>query len=222
MTVRHARRRSPVPVDVAHPRRVVAVAAGALGALGLVLGLGGCGIPLATAQRISGHGNGRALSPVTTTTGPQTVKGYARVSVYLTTDGAYVLPEPRYLKPPAHLNTVVDLLLDGPQTSERYAGINTAIPSGVLLLTGSTSHGVVTLSFSVEFYNLSGTQEVLGIAQVVDTVDADKPGLAVKFEVNGVPIPVPLESGELATSPVRSTQYASLTFPTSTTTTEPA
>lgn len=201
-------------------RARAALGAGVLGAAVLALTLSGCGIPLqSTAHPLSIGAKDKALSPPTTTTSPQTVAGYVQVSVYFTIDASYVVPEPRYLKPPAKLGTVLDLLLDGPQTSERYRGIETALSPAVRLLSSHTTKNVVTLDFSPAFYTLSGTQEVLGVAQVVETVDADKPGMGVFFEVEGVSLPVPVQTGALATGPVRSSQYQTLVVATTTTST---
>jgi len=198
-------------------RRRTTLVAVALVTVGLGLSLGGCGIPLqATAQRIPGSERSTGLSQATTTTAPQTVHGYVQVSVYLTTHGSYVLPEPRFMKPHGRLATVIDLLLAGPQTSERYKGIGSAIPTGSTLQTVRSGRDIVTLEFNSKFFTLSGPQEVLGIAQVVDTVDAFKPGVGVRFAIAGADISVPLENGQLSTAPVHAAQYAALTYPTST------
>lgn len=197
-------------------------ALGALGALalaaaGLGLVLGGCGIPLqASAHRIPGSGSSTTLSQATTTTTP--IHGYVQVSIFLTTHGSFVLPEPRFMKPHGRLATVVDLLLAGPQTSERYKGIGSAIPSGATLQTVRSGHHLVTLQFNAKFFTLSGPQEVLGVAQVVDTVDAFKPGVGVRFAIAGADLSVPLENGQLSTAPVHASQYEALTYTTSTTT----
>lgn len=209
----HGRRR-------ARARRLVALGAGALCTAALALALGGCGIPMqATARPVSVPAKDKILSPATTTTGPQTVAGFVQVDVYFTRGRAYVLPEPRFLKPPAHLATVIDLLLDGPKTSERYTGIETALAPSVRLKSVQSAHNIVSLNFTGAFFTLSGTQEILGVAQVVETVDADKPGVGVLFDVDGVPITVPLQTGRLDSEPVRSSEYAALIAPTSTNTT---
>ena len=210
-------RREPRPPTARRSRATLVALA--LGTAGLALALAGCGIPLqATAHRIPGSAKSTNLSQATTTTAPQTIHGYVQVSVYLTTHGSYVVPEPRFMKPHGRLATVIDLLLAGPQTSERYKGIGSAIPSGAALQTVHPGHNVVTLQFNSKFFTLSGPQEVLGIAQVVDTVDAFKPGIGVRFAIAGADIAVPLESGQLSTAPVHASQYAALTYPTSATT----
>ncbi len=114
------------------------------------------------------------------------------------------------------LRTVLHALFAGPTTVERTRGVRTAIGSDVRLLKvrperpgpGTTA---VTLDFNQAFGQISGTQQVLAVAQVVYTTTAYLgTGIGVQFEIDGVATDVPTATGAQVAGPVHRTRYAPL------------
>ena len=212
-------------------RRRGATAAGVLVMAASGLALAACGIPTqATAHALAVTPKVNASAPGASTTARPTRSGLLPVTVFFIAKGAYVVPAPRYVKPPASVATAVDTLLAGPTTHELYSeGLTTALSPSIKLLhtTRRTTHTgtVEIIDFTTHFGSLSGTQEVLGVAQVVFTVsETVQPNIGVLFEIDTIPIPVPIASGGggLDGSPVHQSDYASLrpaTTPSTTTAT---
>lgn len=205
-------------------------ALGALGALAALaaggLTLGACGIPTQrAASPISTGGTHISLPHTQPTISPCTKSGCVPVDVYFVTASGRLKPAGRVVPRDATLTTIIRSLLSGPTTAEQALGIRTTLGTGIRLLSASVTADKksATLDFNTHFFTLSGDQEVLGVAQVVYTVNSIMPGAAVTFEIEGGPIEVPVETGALATTiAVHESQYASLlTITTPTTTTTP-
>ncbi len=193
--------------------RLVALAAVALVAAGCGVGAGG------GAQAIpSGQVPFHLLTkepPSTTTTVPAAVP----ITVYFESGAGQTLTTAQRTVPVDNtVRTVVHALLAGPTTLEKSAGVRTAISQGVQLLkakperpTGTSATGVITLDFNQAFGAISGTQQVLAVAQIVYTVtDYMGAGYAVLFQIEGVATDVPTATGAQVTGPVKRTTYASL------------
>ncbi|HTX62547.1 MAG TPA: GerMN domain-containing protein [Acidimicrobiales bacterium] len=189
------------------------------------LALGACGIPTQpSATPVSKSQSQLHLPPAKPPVSPCTKSGCVSVDVYFVTRSAHLSPVGRVVPRDAKLATVIRSLLGGPTTQEIAGGITTVLGSGIQLLGATTTSATkaATLDFNGDFGTLSGTQEVLGVAQVVYTVSGFMPGAAVTFEIEGVPIEVPVETGLLVATGVHESQYASLrTSTASTTTTTP-
>lgn len=209
----------------AWPRRGAGALGVAVAACGLALAA--CGIPTqATANNVPVTPKVNAPAPGASTPVKPTRAGDVPLTVFFIWKGNSIVPTPRYVKPPASVATAVDTLLAGPTTHELYSeGITTALSPNIKLLHVSRVGAVETIDFTTRFGSLSGTRETLGVAQVVFTVaEAVQPDIGVLFEINGIPIPVPIAAGVggLDGSPVHQSDYASLrpqTTPTATTTT---
>lgn len=193
--------------------------AACIGALALGGGLaGGCGIPLQqSAQPIASDLLPEPVRSASPPAGnPSTGGVHVEDAVYFTTAGAFVVPEPRYFKPHATVGTVVTALLDGPTQREYAEGVQTALGGGIHLLSWKVSGDTVTVDFTETFLSLSGTQEVLGVAQVVYTIASFlDPAYSVLFETTGDPIFVPVGTGALVSGKVHVSEYTSLLSPTS-------
>lgn len=199
-------------------RRRAAVAAAAVALIGI--SCASCGIPLeSTAKPLQADLPRRVVAPSTSTTIPAAAA--TKVDVYFVTTGRYVMPEIRYAKASDELPAAITSLLVGPSTSERAAGITTALgyTSSITLLSWKHVGNVVTLNFDSNFGYLSGTPERLGVAQVVYTATSIYPNDSVQFQLDTATLAVPLQNGELVSGPVHVSQYASLRSPVTTTTT---
>ncbi len=198
---------------------------GALGALALAgLALGACGIPTQqSASPISARQLQTRLPVTRPTVNPCTKSACTPVDVFFVGPDGRITPVGRVAPPHPKIGTVIDALLGGPTPPERAKGIFTALGAGIHLLSSqqTAQKKTVSLDFSADFGILSGAQEVLGVAQVVYTVASIRPGFGVIFEIDGVHIEVPVETGALSTGPVHESQYDTLlttTAPTTTTT----
>ncbi|MDQ4130524.1 MAG: GerMN domain-containing protein [Actinomycetota bacterium] len=102
-------------------------------------------------------------------------------------------------------------LLTGPTPEEAQRGLSTAIPAGAQLLGVELRGSVATADLSKEF-ELGAEQEVLvqRLAQVVYTL-TDLPRISrVRFLIDGEPVSVVAEDGELQNRPVGRNYYPSL------------
>jgi spore germination protein GerM len=196
-------------VRAARALALVAVAVAA-SACGVVAGGGAHAIP---PDQVPFHLLTKRPPSTTTTTAPAAVP----VTVYFVSRAGQTLTTaPRTVPVQNTLRTVVHALLAGPTTVEKSYGVRTAISQDVQLLrakperpTGTT--GVVTLDFNQAFGAISGTQQVVAVAQIVYTVTAYLGvGYGVEFQIDGVPTDVPTATGAQVTGAVRRTTYASL------------
>lgn len=188
----------------------------------LAFALASCGIPSSkSASPIPTSAiPERVVAPNPPPTSPATQSGLVKMDIYFTTTQIFVVPVPRYLPPHASLTTVIATLLAGPSSAERAKGIDTALGPSVLLVSSHAAGNVVTVNFGGAFGQLSGFQEVLGVAQVVFTVAAVlSPSTGVLFEIDDVPLDVPLSNGALVAGPVRLEDYTTLLAPNVTTST---
>jgi F0F1-type ATP synthase membrane subunit c/vacuolar-type H+-ATPase subunit K len=150
------------------------------------------------------------LSPnlPTTTTTPQSS---VPVKIYLVGPNRRLVGESRVAAFPAPLKTVVAILLQGPIQKETRAGIKTAIPNNVQILsaTVSKSPDIATVNFNEAFAQIPAADTELAVSQVVFTVVAEtSPTTGVVFQIGGLNIPVPLGNGTPVTGPVYLSQYA--------------
>jgi Sporulation and spore germination len=153
--------------------------------------------------------------PPPTTTPPASVP----VKIYLLGPNRRLVAESRLVDTPAPLKSVVFQLLQGPTQKEGRAGIKTAIPGNVRVLSATVTklQDLATVNFNQAFGQIVASNTELAVAQVVFTVSAEtSPTTGVLFQINGVPIPVPVGDGSQQTGPVYLSQFA-LNAPSSST-----
>ena len=182
---------------------------------------GGCGVGAAGGARaipsdqVPFHLLTKEPPSTTTSTPPPGVP----VTVFFEAGASQALtPAQRTVGVSNTVRTVVHALLAGPTSVERLAGVRTAISTDVQLLrakperpTGTGTTAVITLDFNQAFGAISGTQQVMAVAQIVYTVTAYMgTGYGVLFQIGGVATDVPTASGAQVTGPVKRTTYASL------------
>jgi spore germination protein GerM len=143
--------------------------------------------------------------PTTTTTQPKPAS-YVTVKVfYLNTKANDQLqPVVRYVSAPAPLISIINALLAGPSSGDSAAGLTTALPTDVAVLSAtSTAPNVVTVNFNNAFGQITGTATEQAVAQVVATV-ANETGATtgVMFEIEGQHTSVPVANGSQVAGPV--------------------
>ena len=144
--------------------------------------------------------------PTTTTTVPASVP----VKVYLLGPNRKLVAESRVVSIPAPLKLVITSLLGGLTKKEEDAGIKTAIPNSVHVIsaTVSKSPALATVNFNQAFGEILGSATELAVAQVVFTVVAHTSlDTGVIFQIEGQTISVPLASGIQWSGPVYLSQY---------------
>jgi spore germination protein GerM len=143
--------------------------------------------------------------PTTTTTQPKPAS-YVTVKVfYLNTKANDKLqPVVRYVSAPAPLISIINALLAGPSSGDSAAGLTTALPTDVAVLSAtSTAPNVVTVNFNDAFGTITGTATEQAVAQVVATVANETgPATGVMFEIEGQHTSVPVANGSQVTGPV--------------------
>ena len=143
--------------------------------------------------------------PTTTTTQPKP-SSYVGVRVFFLNANANdaLTPTDRLVNAPAQLPAIITALVSGPSSGDSAAGLTTAIPSDVVVLSAAeTSTNVVTVNFNTAFSQITGTAIEQAVAQVVTTVvDNTSPGTGVVFEINGTHTSVPIANGSLVPGPV--------------------
>jgi spore germination protein GerM len=157
------------------------------------------------------------LTPEPPTTTTTTAPADVPVTVYFVAPTQqYLITSQRTVPTTNTLRTVIHALFGGPTTVEKTYGVRTAINSSVNLLRVKPSRPkstttTVTLDFNRAFGQISGTQQVLAVAQIVYTVTGYLgPTFGVQFEIEGVPTDVPTDTGAQVSGPVHRTKYSTL------------
>jgi len=143
--------------------------------------------------------------PTTTTTQPRP-SSYVGVKVYFlnTLANNALTPSDRFVSAPAQLPAIITALVSGPSSGDSAAGLTTAIPSDVVVISAAvTSPNVVTVNFNTAFGQITGTATEQAVAQVVTTVVNEIGlGTGVIFEINGTHTSVPIANGSQVAGPV--------------------
>jgi spore germination protein GerM len=148
--------------------------------------------------------------PTTTTTQPKP-SSYVGVKVYFLNANANdaLTPVDRLVSAPAPLESILGALLVGPTSGDSAAGLTTAIPSDVTVISaGTTSSNVVTVNFNAAFGQITGTATEQAVAQVVSTVVNEVGlGTGVIFQIEGQRTSVPIANGSQVAGPVYLLQF---------------
>jgi len=199
--------------------------------LGAAIVLGACGVPTGGGP----HAISRSqvpfrlltTAPPTTTTTAPALDDVPVTVFFVSQPDEHLVPAQRAVPTSFSLRTVVDALLTGPTTVERTEGFHSALSPGVKLLRTkparpTPSASIVTLDFNQAFGQISGTQQVLAVAQIVYTVTAELgTGVGVQFQIDGTDIDVPTDTGAESSGPVLRKQYQSVAPLPTTTSTSP-
>lgn len=106
---------------------------------------------------------------------------------------------------------VLDVLVDGPNPTEREASITTLLPQDLQLL-GWTARGggVITVDFSAELAELTGSNLIVALAQIVLTVTENTNVNGVRITVEGRIESWPDVNGQLQSDPLTVFDYPGL------------
>jgi spore germination protein GerM len=178
---------------------------------GLALTLAACGVPTqSTPKAISSNRVPFGLLdprvPVTTTTQPR--QSLVPVHVFFLSSTLQLVSVERVVYSPAPLSSILTALLAGPDASDAAAGLTTAIPDDVNVLSAVTQGTLVTVNFNTAFSQISGADAELAVSQVVATVATEiGMGTGVEFEIDGQHTSVPIASGATVPGPVYLLQF---------------
>jgi hypothetical protein len=144
-----------------------------------------------------------------TTTSVPTSAYSVPVTIFLVAPTRQVLISAgRSVAPPGTLTSVLDALLGGPTAIESDRNITTALAGGVRLLSATVNAGVAVVDLNRAFGQISGTQQILAVAQIVFTVAGQLGStVGVQFEITGAPTAVPVGSGAQVSGPVHLLEY---------------
>jgi hypothetical protein len=121
-----------------------------------------------------------------------------------------LVAESRVVSIPAPLKLVIASLLGGLTKKEEDAGIKTAIPSDVQVISATISKtpALATVNFNQAFGEILGSSTELAVAQVLLTVVAQTSlDTGVIFQIEGQTISVPVANGTQWSGPVYLSQY---------------
>jgi hypothetical protein len=145
--------------------------------------------------------------PTSTTQPKQSSQVQVKVFFLLGPD-QQLQPVNRVVEVPAPLTSIITSMVAGPTQSEIRQGLRTAIPADVAVVFAHAQGSVVTVNFNDVFGEITGSATEPAVAQVVATVAAENgPNVGVIFEIDGVPISVPIASGAEVPGPVYLLQF---------------
>jgi len=180
----------------------------------LALAATGCGIPVTEqASSVPSHQVPfHLLSPTVPTSSTTTVPAAAYVAerIYLVNPSGVLIPAAREVAVPAPLSAVLDALLAGPSRAETAAGITSALPAAVKVLTLSIDASTATLNLNQAFGEISPASETQAVAQLVLTTTGQAGVSSVSFAIDGRLIAVPTASGASTKGPVTAASYSAL------------
>jgi spore germination protein GerM len=94
---------------------------------------------------------------------------------------------------------LLEVLFDGPNTTEAGDGMSTALPAGLQLRSTRPVGDVLFVDVSEEMTELSGDLLILAVAQIVHTATEIDSVRAVRLRVEGQDLPWPRGDGKTAT-----------------------
>jgi hypothetical protein len=187
---------------------------GLAAALGVVVALGGCGVPTGgepTTIAPSDVPYGLA-SPRTGATGaPSAEPALDPSGIFLVADDGRLVARGREMKGGTQrerLDHLLVALAEGPTAAERDHQLSTELPPAVRLTVGELAAGTATVDIDVPAEAPTGWSSRRAVAQVVLTVTSVPGVTAARLTLTGEPVEAPLPSGELTSDPLTAADYA--------------
>lgn len=107
-------------------------------------------------------------------------------------------------------SAVVASLFAGPNTAERDAGLDTALPADIQLLSARTVGQILTVDVNDVFDELNTDSLQIAVAQIVNTATTIDGITSVELRIDGQPRVWPLGSGELTDRSLTAYDYPGL------------
>ena len=191
--------------EALRPRRVAAMACGAL----LALGVSACGLGVDASPRLVNPKQVPfgLLRPSTPTTSPALVGQYA--TIYLEGPQRLVAVS-RDVTAPVTAARVLAALGQGPTSAEASEGLQSPISTAAPLTLWRLTPTSVTVNVAKAFTTLAGQNQAVAVAQLVYTLTA-LPGIAsIGIRINGKKAKVPTGKGTLSGGPLDRADYATV------------
>jgi len=176
--------------------------------LGTVVGAAGCGVPTdESAHKLPAKDVPFGL--LDREAGSQTPdSGQQEALVYFANDGRLVASS-RKLAPPVSARSLVNALSRGPTRMEIAAGLRSALPDGAVDRV-SLASGTARVDLARPFTELSSSDQVIALGQVVYTLTG-QPGVGlVRFTLLGAGTEVPRGNGSLTPGRVSRDDYVAI------------
>lgn len=184
--------------------------------------LAGCGVPsdsapnrldpsFDTAIRVAVSTTLPNLDPVVTTV-PSVAPDLRPIVIYLA-QGEGLVPRARSLPEPVSPRDVVELLTKGPTENEAAAEMRTLFTSDTQVVgVSDVADGKVTVDLDPSILELSGSDQLLLIAQISLTLTSLTRVASVQYVVGNAPIPVVGPDGGSIDRPVVKSDFSVLVF----------
>jgi hypothetical protein len=188
--------------------------------VGLVLCVGGCGVPSGGApQAIPSSEVPYGLAQASPeATGPATsAPAEAPSQIFLVSAGDVLVGRPREVEGGSLRERLADLLASleaGPTSAERGEQLSTVLSPEVRLSVSDLSDRTATIDLGSPTAAPSGGAGRRAVAQIVLTATSIRGVDAVRLTIAGDPVEAPLPGGQLTSAPLTASDYASfLTAP---------
>lgn len=181
-------------------RRALLVAALAVAA--------GCGVPTDDEAHLTDADNVPfGLLEAEREDGAASPEGTTVAEVYLYAEGERTLiPVARRVEDQA-LATVLDEIERGPTDSESAAGLRSALTDSDVIIGTDVTGTTATVDLADSFSTISGSEQLVAIAQLVYTATATGEASQVVFTLEGRPVEIPHGDGSLTGGPVTRDDY---------------
>jgi hypothetical protein len=183
------------------------------GVVALGLSLVGCGVSAEQDASLAGAEDVPfgLLDPAVESESPLEGATGTAVPVFLVRGEGPELVGVARLAPSGALSSRLDVLAEGPTPSEAASGLRSALAGPEAVTSVDLSGGVARVDLSRDFTELSGSDQLLAIAQMVFTLTERADVSRVGFTLDGEPVQVPRGDGSLTSDPVARGDYADLT-----------
>ncbi|MGH8993261.1 MAG: GerMN domain-containing protein [Acidimicrobiia bacterium] len=183
--------------------------------VGLVLALGGCGVPTDNTPRALPANEVPAellaTDPVTTSS-TVPLGQTTRLRVFLIAgqgESERLVAVERTVQSPATVERVLAQLTLGPQRDEAAAGLRSAILPGTVINSVLVESGIAIIDLAKgRGISANGTDRILALAQMVYSATELREVGGVRFTVDGVRAETPNGTGVLTSGPVGRAAYA--------------
>lgn len=180
--------------------------------VGIVAVLGSCGVPTETSAEVADPEDVPfGLLDEEREPAGGAPAGQRVVEIFLHDDDERILvPVDRRLDD-ASLGAVLDELEEGPSDLEANAGLRSALTEIDAVAGIEVVDGIAEVELSEGFRDISGSEQLVALAQIVYTATA-RPGIGqVSFSLDGEPVEIPIGDGSLTSGTVTRSDYPSFT-----------